>query len=60
VARFGTSKTSMSVPLLTSASTYVFQITAAVDGLANIETSPNRSQLPIAHSTIISAPIIVN
>jgi hypothetical protein len=49
----------MSVPLLTPG-TYVFQIVAAVDGIANIETSPNRSQLPIAHSTVLSAPITIN
>jgi hypothetical protein len=60
VARFGTAKTSMSVPLLNSGSTYIFQIVAWVDGAANMETSPGRSQLPIAHSTVISAPITIN
>ncbi len=60
VARLGTAKTSMSVPLLNAGSTYVFQIVAGVDGIANMETSPNRSQLPIAHSTVISAPITIN
>jgi hypothetical protein len=60
VARFGTTKTSMSVPLLNSGSTYVFQIVAGVDGIANIETSPFRSHLPIAHSTVLSAPITIN
>jgi hypothetical protein len=58
--RFGTAKTSMSVPLLNAGSSYLFQIVAAVDGVANMETSPLRSQLPIAHSTVISAPITVN
>jgi hypothetical protein len=60
VARFGTAKTSMSVPLLNSGSTYIFQIVAWVNGVANMETSPGRSQLPIAHSTVISAPITIN
>jgi hypothetical protein len=60
VARFGTAKTSMSVPLLNAGSTYVFQIVAGVDGIANIETSPFRSHLPIAHSTVLSAPITIN
>jgi len=60
VARFGTAKTSMSVPLLAAGSTYIFQIVAWVDGAANMETSPGRSQLPIAHSAVISAPITIN
>jgi hypothetical protein len=60
VARFGTAKTSLDVPLLNAASTYIFQITAWVDGVANMETSPARSQLPVAHSTVISAPITIN
>jgi hypothetical protein len=59
-ARFGTAKNSMSVPLLETGSTYIFQIVAWVDGVANLETSPGRSQLPIAHSTVISAPITIN
>ena len=60
VARFGTAKTSMSVPQLAAGSTYIFQIVAWVNGAANMETSPLRSQLPIAHSTVISAPITIN
>jgi hypothetical protein len=59
-ARFGTAKTSMAVPLLNAGSTYIFQIVAWVDAGANMETSPGRSQLPIAHSTVISAPITIN
>jgi hypothetical protein len=57
--RLGTAKTSMSVPSL-NAGTYIFLIVAGVDGVANMETSPLRSQLPIAHSTVISAPITIN
>jgi hypothetical protein len=60
VARFGTAKTSMSVPLLNSSNTYIFMITAWADGAANMETSPLRSQLPVVHSTVISAPITIN
>ncbi len=60
VARFGTAKSSMSVPFLAAGSTYIFQITALLDGVANMETSPGRSQLPIAHSTVLSAPITIN
>jgi hypothetical protein len=60
VARFGTAKTSMTLPLLNAANTYIFMITAWADGAANMETSPLRSQLPVAHSTVISAPITIN
>lgn len=60
VARFGTAKTTMSVPLLNASSTYIFMITAWADGVANMETSPLRSQLPVAHSTVISTPITIN
>jgi hypothetical protein len=60
IARLGTAKTTMSVPFLTAGNTYIFQIVTSVDGVANMETSPNRSQLPVAHSTVISAPITIN
>jgi hypothetical protein len=40
--------------------TYVFQITALVDGQANMETSPHHSALPVASANVISAPITIN
>jgi hypothetical protein len=60
LARLGTAKTTMAVPFLTSGGTYIFLLDAVVDGAANMETSPRRSQLPIAHSSVISAPVTVN
>jgi hypothetical protein len=60
IARLGTAKTTMAVPFLTSGNTYIFQIVGWVNGVANMETSPYRSQLPVAHSTVISAPITIN
>lgn len=60
LVRFGTAKTSLLVPFLNAGNTYLFQIVAGVDGAASMETSPFRSQLPIAHSTVISAPITIN
>jgi hypothetical protein len=60
LGRFGTAKTSLTVPFLTAGNTYLFMITALVDGIANMESSPARSQLPVGHSTVISAPITIN
>ena len=57
---FTTSKTSMTLPPLQSGETYVFALSARVDGKANVETSPNRSSLPTGYSTVISAPITVH
>jgi hypothetical protein len=48
------------LPLLQAGKTYVFLITAILDGGANFETQPNRSALPIAFVSIVSAPIAVN
>jgi hypothetical protein len=55
-----TAKTSVTVPFINAGQTYVFLITANVDGGANFESSPFRSKLPIAYSTVISAPIVIN
>jgi hypothetical protein len=54
-----TAKTSITMPsnLLASGRTYLFAITALVDGKANMETSPHRSSLPVANADVISAPI---
>ena len=57
---FTSSKTSMTLPPLQSGQTYVFALSARVDGKANVETSPNRSSLPTGYSTVISAPITVH
>ena len=57
---FATAKTSVTLPPLTAGNTYVFVITTAVDGVANMETSPNRSALPTAFANVISAPITVS
>lgn len=56
----GTAKTALAAPFLTAGNTYIFMIQATVDGVANMESSPGRSQLPIAYSTVISAPITIN
>ncbi len=54
---FYSAKTSMTLPALQPATTYVFMLTTEVDGRANVETSPNRSALPTAVASVISAPI---
>ena len=59
-SEFYTAKTSALLPLLQAGKTYVFLITAILDGAANFETQPNRSALPIAFVSIVSAPIAVN
>jgi hypothetical protein len=57
-----TAKTWMTIPpnVLAPGRTYLFVITSLVDGKANMETSPNRSSLPIANADVISAPISIN
>jgi hypothetical protein len=56
-----TAKTSVTVPpdLLSSGKTYLFVITAVVDGKANMETGPHRSSLPTANAQLLSAPITI-
>jgi hypothetical protein len=54
---FYTGKTTLTLPPLQPAMTYVFVLTTEVDARANVETSPNRSSLPTAVATIISAPV---
>jgi len=60
IAGFGTAKTYMTLPGLLPANTYIFLLTAEVDGRANMETSPNRSALPTAYASVISAPITIS
>ena len=55
---FYTAKTSVPLPLQ-AGKTYVFVITAILNGAANFETSPNRSALPTASVSIVSAPITI-
>ena len=57
---FYTAKTSCSLPFLQSGQTYVFLITAVLDGAANFETHPNRSALPTAAVSVISAPMLMS
>ena len=57
---FYTAKTSALLPPLQAGKTYVFLITAILDGAANFETQPNRSALPTASMSIVSAPISLN
>jgi hypothetical protein len=57
---FYTGKTSASLPGLLPSQTYVFAVTTEVDGRANVETSPNRSALPTAAASVISAPITIS
>lgn len=54
-----TAKTSAVLPPLQVGQTYVFMITAILDGAANFETQPNRSALPTASVSVVSAPITV-
>jgi hypothetical protein len=57
---FYTSQTSVTLPPLSAGNTYVFVITALVDGAANIQASPNRSALPTAFANVVSAPITIS
>jgi len=54
-----TAKNSFVLPPLQSGSTLVFVITTILDGAANFETKPNRSALPTASASVISAPITI-
>jgi hypothetical protein len=60
VGRFGTAKNTLTLPPVIAGNTYVFVITAQINAGANIETSPYRSQLPIAHTSVVSAPVTIN
>jgi hypothetical protein len=56
---YSTAKTSITLPPQAADNVYVFLITAKVDGLANMETSPYRSSLPMGSATVVSAPIAI-
>jgi hypothetical protein len=57
-----TKQAAVAVPpsLLMANNTYVFVITALIDGEANMETSPHHSALPVASADVVSAPITIN
>jgi hypothetical protein len=58
--KFSTAKTSMTPPItLQAGRVFVLLVTAQIDGLANVETSPNRSGLPIAFASFVSAPVTI-
>jgi hypothetical protein len=52
-----TAKTSVSLPPLQAGQTYFFLITSILDGAANFETRPNRSALPTASVSVVSATV---
>ena len=57
---FSTAKTSLTLVPLSGGNTYVFSITAIVNGGANMEISPFRSALPTGSSNVVSAPITIS
>jgi hypothetical protein len=59
-ASLGTSQTSATLPPLLPGNTYVFFIVTEVDGIANMQTSPYRSQLPTGFATVMSNQITIS
>ena len=57
---YSTAQTSMTLPPLTAGKTYIFVIITEVDGVANMQTSPYRSQLPTAFATVMSAQVAIS
>jgi hypothetical protein len=57
---YSTAQTSMTLPPLTAGNTYLFVISTEVDGMANMQTSPYRSQLPTAFATVMSAKVAIS
>jgi hypothetical protein len=60
VGNYSTAQTSMTLPPLSAGNTYLFVIVTEVDGIANMETSPYRSQLPTAFATVMSAQVAIS
>ena len=62
LATLSTAKTTLTVPpnLIGANGTFLFVITALIDGEANMETSPHHSALPVASANVISAPITIS
>jgi hypothetical protein len=50
----------MTLPPITAGNTYLFVIITEVDGIANMQTSPYRSQLPTAFATVMSAQVAIS
>jgi hypothetical protein len=57
--RYGTTQTSLTVPLLSPNNTYVFTITANVDAVASIDKAPLRSNIPSAQAGVVSATFTI-
>jgi hypothetical protein len=60
VGNYSSAKTSMTLPPLPAGNTYVFVIITQMDGVANMQTSPYRSQLPTAFATVMSAQVTIS
>jgi len=60
VGNYSTAQSSMTLPPLMGGNTYIFVIITEVDGIANIQTSPYRSQLPTGYATVMSAQVTIN
>lgn len=56
---YSTAQPPMTLPPLTAGNTYLFVIVAQADGIANMETSPYRSQLPTGFATVMSAQVAI-
>ncbi len=59
VGAYTTALPSVMLPPLLPDATYLFVITSNADGVANVETSPLRSQLPTGVASVVSAPITI-
>lgn len=57
---YSTAKPSITLPPQAAGSVYLFLITAYVDGIANMETSPYRSALPTGSASVISAALTIS
>jgi hypothetical protein len=60
IGTYGTAQTSITLPPLATGNTYLFVIVTQVDGAADMETKPYRSQLPDGFATVVSSPISVS
>jgi hypothetical protein len=60
LGNYSTAQTSMTLPPLTAGNTYLFVIITEVDGIANMQTSPYRSQLPTGFATVMSAQVAIS
>jgi len=57
---YSTAQTSMTLPPLVAGNTYIFLIITQADAIANMQTSPYRSQLPTAFASVMSAQVTIN